>query len=308
MEQQAPPAIAWFVSLLFVGTFYVWSQILLRLFQRRALVPYEARRAAPWRGADVALVVLIQFGVYSIPPLAAQLERGARQTGDSVAALREGAQAEERAARLEMTPLTALAFAASSLAGVGVMIAALRKVSGATWYDLGFVTNNFPRDATLGAAGMLAVALPVYTIQFIATQFFPSEHPLLKMLTENPNKLYLAVSCLLAVLVAPLVEELLFRVVLQGWLEARETRWRRRVPALAWLPRGALPIFLSATPFALLHSSSGPDPIALFPLAVTLGYLYRQTHRLWPSLVMHLCFNGTSVGLLWLQLQASAAM
>jgi membrane protease YdiL (CAAX protease family) len=30
-------------------------------------------------------------------------------------------------------------------------------------------------------------------------------------------------------------------------------------------------------------------------LALGLGYLYRQTHRIWPSLVVHALLNGCSL-------------
>ena len=42
-----------------------------------------------------------------------------------------------------------------------------------------------------------------------------------------------------------------------------------------------------------------PDPIPLFFLALVLGYLYRRTHRLAPSLVLHMAFNATSIALLF---------
>ena len=70
----------------------------------------------------------------------------------------------------------------------------------------------------------------------------------------------------------------------------------------AWhIPRGAaavLPIVASAALFAAVHS--WPDAISLFLLALALGWLYQRTHRLMPSVVLHLCLNATSMALLWL--------
>jgi membrane protease YdiL (CAAX protease family) len=38
-----------------------------------------------------------------------------------------------------------------------------------------------------------------------------------------------------------------------------------------------------------------PDPIPLFVLALGLGYLYRQTHRILPCIVVHLLLNACSL-------------
>lgn len=57
------------------------------------------------------------------------------------------------------------------------------------------------------------------------------------------------------------------------------------------------PIFVSSIIFALLHYSHGPDWVPLFFLALGLGYLYRQTHRIVPGIVVHFLLNGTSMGL-----------
>ena len=61
----------------------------------------------------------------------------------------------------------------------------------------------------------------------------------------------------------------------------------------------AAPIVISAAVFALMHWSHGPDPAALFVLALGLGYLYQRTHRWLPSVVTHACLNGTTMLLLW---------
>ncbi len=58
-------------------------------------------------------------------------------------------------------------------------------------------------------------------------------------------------------------------------------------------------IVISAAFFALMHWSHGPDPAALFVLALGLGYLYQRTHRWLPCVVTHACLNGTTMLLLW---------
>jgi membrane protease YdiL (CAAX protease family) len=224
------------------------------------------------------------------------------------------------------------------------------------------------------------------------------DHPIVQLIHEalrgvaardGGNAWILLLGFVAAVVIAPVVEEFLFRVLLQGWLEARERRWRRRAPP--WLrgfvPRAAVPIVLVALLFALMHvrpptplyhpqylaglvlgnqiaglltvglavgwlrvrvgataadfgwaprklvadlglglraalvvvplilafqmavsavltyfrlRSAVPDPIPLFFFALVLGTLYYRTHRIAPSVVLHLGLNLTSVLLLLL--------
>ena len=116
---------------------------------------------------------------------------------------------------------------------------------------------------------------------------------------------------------APFVEELLFRVALQGWLERVQMLAQSdTIEPPAATPEGAAmveqqptssdrlmpwPIVISSLTFALAHLGNGPDPIPLFFLALALGYLYQRTHRLWPSLVVHATLNSCSLLMLWLQ-------
>jgi membrane protease YdiL (CAAX protease family) len=59
---------------------------------------------------------------------------------------------------------------------------------------------------------------------------------------------------LLVVLVAPIIEEIFFRVLLQGWLEKVDRDCRRRLPALRrFMPLAVMPVFISALIFASQH-------------------------------------------------------
>jgi membrane protease YdiL (CAAX protease family) len=44
-------------------------------------------------------------------------------------------------------------------------------------------------------------------------------------------------------------------------------------------------------------SAIASDPIPLFFLALVFGVLYQRTHRIAPSLVLHMAFNATSINL-----------
>ncbi len=220
------------------------------------------------------------------------------------------------------------------VAFVSVMIIASR----ANRTDLGLPKNfaEFGRDVRIGIIGWLAALAPVYGMQLLLIlSFGPAEgHPLIKMVEEHGSPLLFAVAFAAAVVVAPICEELLFRLVLQGWLEKWEDRPNRLTNAacqmtheldsgsdnssfvirhsslspppdqppptgLFGLPHGWLPIGLSSLLFALAHVGWGPDPVALFVLALILGYVYQRTHRIVPSMVIHALFNGMTLFMLW---------
>lgn len=85
----------------------------------------------------------------------------------------------------------------------------------------------------------------------------------------------------LAVIGAPLVEELFFRGLVQG-------AFTRRI--------GAVPaLFATAIVFSFAHvlNEGLLAPVALFPMAVVLGYLRYRTERLAAGMVAHALFNAS---------------
>ncbi|NLY00680.1 MAG: CPBP family intramembrane metalloprotease [Rhodopirellula sp.] len=77
-------------------------------------------------------------------------------------------------------------------------------------------------------------------------------HPVLDLLATDPGFLTLVFCIFVVVAVAPVVEEFLFRLVLQGWLERVERR-RIRVRAMPPPIRGLMPVLVTAILFASLH-------------------------------------------------------
>src|SRR5207253_1015348 len=125
--------------------------------------------------------------------------------------------------------------------------------------------------------------------------------------------------------------EYLFRCVLQGWLERVEQKISARrialapAEAVAELPAedatrdiasdgkpstpvgGFIPIFISSALFAAMHLGQGPAAAPLFIFACVLGYLYRQTHRVTPSIAMHMALNGLTMLTVFIDPAAAAA-
>jgi len=87
-------------------------------------------------------------------------------------------------------------------------------------------------------------------------------------------------SLLAMAVLAPLVEELVFRGLLYGWLAGR---WGTIV---AWI--------VSSLAFAAAHVEPA-HAILVLPLGLWFGWLRRRTDSLWPSLVAHMVNNGLAV-------------
>lgn len=241
--------------------------------------------------------------------------------------------------------------------------------------------NLFDSAVIFSAYFLLTAAVPSLFLDLLPPEL---KHPLPENQTRafhaivhllesrQPEAMLLAV--VLAVVVAPLSEELIFRVVLQGGIESVLFR-RLRVPrglrvglpvvfpalvfaalhwntagekyslefyiailgglavgaiasvlfALGWLTlvrraswsdlgivpaawkndfllgllsfcAGAVPVYaVQLTLAAVLPRHIAPDPVGIFVFALIWGYLYRQTHRLGPSLVSHMMLNAVSL-------------
>ncbi|MBX9789823.1 MAG: CPBP family intramembrane metalloprotease [Pirellulales bacterium] len=339
MQPIAPPVAVALLAALAAGSLAMWVLAVRRLRAGEPLISFEPRRPVPWGVAEFVLIILLYFVIGGLV---------ARFLFDDPG----GGVKSSRATTIGLL-LTGLA----SLAVIGGGALVLVRVAGATWRDLGWSRRDLWGDLRLGLAAGLAITAPVFAVQSIVTTGFglKSEHPLIELVERERTFSVYLVALFLAVGVAPLAEEFLFRVLLQGWLEARQTRAaaeRQLNDALAAQlasPAAALdatgtsstdadnpyaapritpepthssaapindeidlvagqlvpawwPLVTSAAIFAALHVTQGPDPIALFPLALVLGYLYRQTHRLLPSLVAHAFLNAASMLLLWLNL------
>ena len=97
------------------------------------------------------------------------------------------------------------------------------------------------------------------------------EHPLTILMIQGKKKPSILLVCfLMAVVAAPLCEEFLFRVVLQGYLQSLEESLRRNgLFFFKGIPRGFVSVFIVALIFSLIHwrdpaSKTMLDPNILF--------------------------------------------
>lgn len=206
---------------------------------------------------------------------------------------------------LQMNAINAVAtYVFGAIAGLGMLFILKRSASGAeknNGLGLSFL------DVPVGL-GCFVLAYPFIELMnmlgvFAYTQTQSAEptgmgHPTLQTLIDNPDNPWVIALVGAAVIGAPIVEELVFRVFLQGAL-------------LKWLKSPWLSIIISAIVFAAVHRiGATPLPyhalIPIFAVGLTCGVAYERTKRVGVPITMHVCFNALNV-MLALMINADAA-
>lgn len=165
----------------------------------------------------------------------------------------------------------------------------------ASWAGLGLHVADWPA-ALRQAAGTVALVLaPLLGLAAVLDRIVPYRHPIVDFLAEHRDAVSVALVWLAACVVAPIVEELFFRRILQGWLEQRLT------PGLGAAQAGGLAIAGAAVLFAAAHLGQGLAWVPLVGLGTVLGVLARQTGSIVPGILAHALFNAVSVVLVLMQ-------
>lgn len=157
--------------------------------------------------------------------------------------------------------------------------------------DFGIARDRVTAEVGWGLLGFVAALLPVYgvniAVEMLGLREEGAKHSIFVALEKDSSPELLAWVVLAVVVLAPLAEELLYRVILQGWLENK----------LA--PRTA--ILFVAILFAMVHfdpdEPGRPDHLPLFPLALVLGFVYYRRHSYLTVVILHAIFNATNLAL-----------
>lgn len=143
---------------------------------------------------------------------------------------------------------------------------------------------------------LLLVAWPVLTIVGILCVFAwtlvtgekPQSlgHPTLRSLVDDPTDPWVWALASLAIIAAPIQEEIIYRGLLQSAL--------LRVSNRIWVAVGA-----SSLIFALAHVGTVPPHAlpSLFMLSVCIGFAFERTRSLGVAIGMHVAFNAINVSL-----------
>ena len=143
---------------------------------------------------------------------------------------------------------------------------------------LGLMVMSWPFVALAGFGA--AAAVEIWTAQPID----PIAHETLATIRTGDGDMWRSALLVAPIIGAPIVEEVVFRVCLQGAL-------------LSLLGRGWLAILLASAIFAVIHAGIA-DAHALVPLCVlgvAMGIAYERTRRLGVPIVMHMAFNAVNV-------------
>jgi membrane protease YdiL (CAAX protease family) len=153
---------------------------------------------------------------------------------------------------------------------------------------LGSVGWHLDRAGRAAKAGLIAVgaALPVCLVVLVLSHYVlrlvggpVRQHPVLTTLQESPTAWVMAGAAVQAVVLAPLMEELVYRGILQ--------------PTLVKGIGAGRALVLASAVFALAHGSLEPQGLpALFVLGLALGYASYRTRSLVAPIVAHAAFNG----------------
>jgi membrane protease YdiL (CAAX protease family) len=129
--------------------------------------------------------------------------------------------------------------------------------------DFGLAVPELLADVKLGVIGFVMLAPPVYAIQGLLHSLWqPSKHPLMEMFKSSPDAGFFAVLLLAAAGVAPIFEELVFRVLLQGYLEKLASfRGNPLELLLGRLPGGLTPAPATTTSTPLQSTAAEPVTI-----------------------------------------------
>lgn len=122
-------------------------------------------------------------------------------------------------------------------------------------------------------------------------------HGTLQMLVDQPDNGWIWAIVVAAVVGAPFVEELVYRVFLQGAF-------------LRWLKSPWLAIIFTSVIFAGMHRVGDTVPwhalLPIFAVGMSCGIAYERTKRVGVPITMHMCFNLYNV-LLALMISADAS-
>ena len=330
---------------LLLGSLVLWSRFLVAYIKGIPFLPtLEARPIQRWGIVDLVMAVASVF-LLSVFAATVLTRLGVQRTE-----LVNG----------PASSLIKISIATFQLLSVVVMTLLIAVRYRVPPISIGWSTKYLMNDIRLGLITFVMVLPPIYVLMILSTVLFnqPYSHPVVEAIKKDPSTLPMAIW--LAVIIAPILEEFGFRVLLQGCLEsiARgpfslklmmfgrrdiepttdvaidskvldvNEKQIKQILSLPFNPyhsenKSCLPsvdmsvdiegqnnkpemvvdsrqlpwwpVGVSGLLFGLAHFDYGASWLPLVVFGMILGYLYRITNRIWPSLVVHMCLNGMTM-------------
>jgi membrane protease YdiL (CAAX protease family) len=154
----------------------------------------------------------------------------------------------------------------------------------------GFRPGTALKDAGMGLVNLVAIS-PVFVAAFVLTLFLARlvlgpdfkmpQHTGLELIGDYPEWPVRVSMIILAVVIAPVSEEMVFRGFIQTLLRTHSGK--------PWIS-----IAIASGLFAIVHPDWAHWP-ALFVLAMCIGYAYEKSGSLLRPIFIHAMFNATSV-------------
>jgi membrane protease YdiL (CAAX protease family) len=248
----------------FVGSLIVWSYLIKRIQLGKSMLDLNDRPRSRWSSVPALAVVYIGLLMAISSLLPKFLPSEPMQEPPSL-------------------NLSSVMLQSAISIGLTIVLSVCAARSANSWSAIGMTTENLQGQVRLGILGFLATVLPI-AMSLAATlpiRGADNQHSMLKLLMQSPDLGTVAMIAVAAAVVAPLFEELLYRVILQGWLSTL-------LPA-------PVTVMTVAVLFAFVHGWR--DGLALIPLALILGYVFHRSHSYLSVVVIHALFNATMLAL-----------
>lgn len=185
---------------------------------------------------------------------------------------------------------------ATSMAAIAMLTACDLRFRPGELSRIGFSIKGICNGLLLGTAAAVVILPTVFGVSYLTQWFFESihyqhesAHPLLRLFDDSSSPQRWAI-VVLAAIIAPVGEELLFRAHLQTAL-VRFTR----LP-----PRGRIVfgVGVASLIFTLFHGELWMMP-PLLALSIGMGAVFQWTQNIFASIAVHVCFNSVSLFYFW---------
>lgn len=179
--------------------------------------------------------------------------------------------------------LYVVGFAAMVFSAPVVILAVLTAASAQSlpWIAVGVTTRGLRGAVAEGVRSCFEWFPLVASTNTVVRLLIPKKtaeiNPVERLLLDQPSFEIALWAAAAAVIAAPIIEEMIFRGLLQTWFG---------------FATPVLTVLCSSVIFAAIHWNAWPDPIALVLVGIMLGLAYQRTQVLLAPVVAHSCFNG----------------
>jgi len=198
-----PTSVVLMFGLLLVSSLGVWVLIVSRLRRREPILAYMPRKPVSWSGWHLLAAFALFIGALamSVEVLLHLFDLNETPKLDNI----EGMQV----------------FFCSEVAGFVLGALGFVLLLRPTRDELGLEPADGLVDISIGLGAFAAIAPFLYGLMWLLSTLDDTQHPIIEWVEQDGGRHLFLLAAASAVLVAPIVEEFLFRVVLQGWLEGK---------------------------------------------------------------------------------------